>query len=808
MKNQFPENSHRTQIKFSKKDDRENFMGKDDLIVFNVEPDEPAHETEPELPWVAELRTTVSELLKLQPTITVHRSKLFSLFDDLRALMKDFKPNPTEGTDLSAMCRNFIDAMNKARQVVYYCSATHWSQPAISWSSGTMRDSIKRIREDVAEVLAAFNITPPTPFVLPDDQYAAENKVDLLQLKGSLMEYHNHLENQPQTPQIQQVMSLITDRLRSIGPIEGLQDGPPLVCVPPFLPSKLNLVMTHDQFEIGQVIGSGTFGSVHIGQLTGTFKKVAIKVLNTKVLGGRQLETFKREVWTMATLNHPNILRLIGVTLTPPFCIITELLKCSLFDRLKLLSATKRSLIALKVSQAMENLHAARIIHRDLKSANILLDDEDMPRVCDFGLVGFKTGATRTGFVGTAQWMAPEILRSSPFYDEKVDVYSFGVMLWEMLTLKEPYAGMSQDQMVMAIIEDGLRPSVVGCGPPRVVELIQRCWAEVPSDRPTFAQVSQALAQPEFHFIGTDEEEFSKMAPKDRLSQSLVNAYDANNVTQMLEYLREVTRESTDHDSELMPVIMTLFPSLTADIQAGFIRHLPAIVDFEQFLARRGYTFIVSLLSSDNPSVVSATVECLRGIDLHAKAFRQVALISKLSHSTNVDAIALCADLCEYEDIAEHVIRNCLPFNLPDTVSLYLLYVYHSLLLHKNFRAKVSLMKEPLEICAKTIKAHPFVSCMVLEKFIFSELHSDIVVDLDLINLVALQSNANPRSLKVLKNIFTIVKSESLGPYAKLIGEVVRRHRRYFDDDHLIRKLSQISGCEIKSGPSDALIKF
>ena len=774
----------------------------EDLIVFS------SPKKEEELPWITEIKSSIKEVIKLQPTITVHRSKLFSLFDDLRALLKDFDPHPHEGVDLAGQCRIFIEALNRARQVCYYCSATHWSQPAISWSSGTMRDSVKRIREDIQECITNFGCTKTPNFSLSDEQLNAQNKVDLLQLKGSLMEYHTHLSNQTQTPQITNVMSLINERLRSIGPIEGIHDGPPLVCVPPFLPARLNLVMTHDMFEIKQVIGSGTFGSVHVGILAGTFKKVAVKVLNSKKLGGRQLETFKREVWTMATLNHPNILKLIGVTLTPPFCIITELLKCSLYDRLKYLSATKRSLIALKISQAMETLHSARIIHRDLKSANILLDEDDMPRVCDFGLVGFKTGATRTGYVGTAQWMAPEILRSSPFYDEKVDVYSFGVMLWEMLTLQEPYAGMSQDRMVMAIIENGLRPSLVGCGPPRVVELIQRCWAEMPSDRPSFAQVTAALSQPEFHFTGTDEEEFLSKAPKALTSQSLVHAYDTNNAAQIYELLREVTKDQVEHDTELLPVMMTLFPSLSEEVQLGFIRHLPSIVDFEHFVSRRGYTFVISLLSNESSSVVSAAVECLRGIDLHAKAFRQVALIGKLTHSTNVDAIALCADLCEYEDIAEHVVRNCIPFNLPESSSLYLLYVYHSLLLHKQFRSKISLFKEPLEICARAIKAHPFVACMVLEKFVFTELHNDIIIELDLINLVALQSNANPRSLKVLNKFFTNVPVEKLQPYAALIGEVVRRHRRYFSTGGLLKKISQISGLTITSNSDEPLIEF
>ena len=97
---------------------------------------------------------------------------------------------------------------------------------------------------------------------------------------------------------------------------------------------------------------------------------------------------------------------------------------------------------------------------------------------------------------------------------------------------------------------------------------------------------------------------------------------------------------------------------------------------------------------------------------------------------------------------------------------------------------------------------------MVLEKIIFTELHTDLIIELDLINLVALQSNANPRSLKVLNKFFTVVPVDKLQHYAPLIGEVVRRHRRYFSENGLLNKISQISGLSIPTNSSDSLIEF
>ncbi|KAH0791202.1 TKL family protein kinase [Histomonas meleagridis] len=613
--------------------------------------------------WVLNILSRISNLLSNQASITIHRSKLFSLFDDFRSLSRNFFPNTLlDSSILGPACHLFVETLEKARQLVYNCSASHWSQSAIMWHTNYACTSIRRIREDTNECLISLQCQNAPNFIKSDEELKAQNNVDLLRLKGTLMNYLTRVDEQEnKTPKMEQIEQLIKERIRSIGPIEGLYDGPAVVSIPPFLPSKLNLVLKHEDFELGKIIGSGTFGCVYRGILKSTNQKVAIKVLNTNSLGGRQLETFKREVWTMANLNHPSILRLLGVTLTAPFCIVTELLKCSLFDKMKYLSATKKSIIACKVSQAMEQLHSARIIHRDLKSANILLDDDDLPRVCDFGLVGFKTGGTKTGFIGTAQWMAPEILRSSPFYDEKVDVYSFGILLWELLTLSVPYNGMTQDQMVMSIIEHGARPEIpLNAGPPKLINLMKRCWSEDPIERPSFQQISIILYSPDVHFIGTNEIEFSEKTPHESLSSSIISAFDTCNWKLLDELILEITPEKFDEDNELIDTIVSLFPNFDSERQANIILHLPQMVDLQSFLCLKGYQFIVSLFSYTS-IVIEAIVNTLKTLDLSSKGFRQVKLLNTIAHSKNEAALELCIDLCQFFDIAKYITENDLP---------------------------------------------------------------------------------------------------------------------------------------------------
>ena len=766
-----------------------------DLIQFS--PVQTTLQPPPRPQWVNYVLQAIHSLLQTQSTITVHRSKLFSLFDDFRTLEKTFDPDlslPQE--TLKTQCSLIIDAINRTKQMVYYTSAAHWSQPAVTWQSGTMRDTIRRIREDVHESLMNFRCKNTPTFLVNDDELNAQNDVDMLQLKGSLLDYLSHIQGQVQTPQIQNVVALINERVRSIGPLEGLQDGPALVCVPPFLPAKLNYVLTHDQFTVGKKIGSGTFGSVHIGYMNNNnMKKVAVKVLNTQVLGGRQLETFKREVWTMATLNHPSILRLIGVTLTPPFCIITELLKCSLYDRMKFLSPTKRSMIALKVAQGMEQLHAARIIHRDLKSANILLDEEDNPRVCDFGLVGFKTGNTKTGYVGTAQWMAPEVLRSSPFYDEKVDVYSFGVLLWEMLTLQEPYAGMKQDQIIMAVIEQQMRPPIgQQFGPPRLIQLIESCWQEDPTMRPPFSAITGLLMQPDFHFIGTNEQEFQQLIPSTLISVNLLQAYDSQNWGRLTQLISKITSEEIEKDHQLIPALLTLFSGLSVDLQVHVVQMFPTILDFELFVAQKGYTFTVSLFSMQ-PPVVSALVQSLRSIDLSSKAFRQVKLINCLATSTNPDVTQLCADLCEYPDIAEYIASNSLPIN--NNNDREILWLYHNLLLHPQVIDKVSSQSEVLYIASRKLEEIPFEVCQTLQNYRFNGGHVQIIAQLQLVKLLVHVCSRNMSAMNVLKNILYILPQEALIEQKDIILPLVKNHRFYFRELDL--KFSHVEGYELST---------
>jgi hypothetical protein len=152
------------------------------------------------------------------------------------------------------------------------------------------------------------------------------------------------------------------------------------------------------------------------------------------------------------------------------------------------LTAVELAKIAYGVVIGMNFLHQNNVIHRDLKSPNILLDQDKLPRICDFGFARVLKPDPMTKLIGTPQWMAPEIVKNERS-NERVDVYSYGVVLWEMLTGQIPFAGQSAFQIVYALTVDGLSLVFPEEAPEALVRLIQSCCNRNPAKRPSFQAI-------------------------------------------------------------------------------------------------------------------------------------------------------------------------------------------------------------------------------------------------------------------------------------------------------------------------------
>ncbi|XP_043724530.1 serine/threonine-protein kinase CTR1-like [Telopea speciosissima] len=249
-------------------------------------------------------------------------------------------------------------------------------------------------------------------------------------------------------------------------------------------------------------IGAGSFGTVHRADWNGS--DVAVKILMEQDFLAERFKEFLREVLLMKRLRHPNIVLFMGAVTQPPnLSIVTEYLSRGSLYRLlhkpgarEVLDERRRLNMAYDVAKGMNYLHRHNppIVHRDLKSPNLLVDRKYTVKVCDFGLSRLKanTFLSSKSAAGTPEWMAPEVLRDEPS-NEKSDVYSFGVILWELVTLQQPWGNLNPAQVVAAVGFKRKRLEIPSNVNHQVATLIEACWANEPWKRPPFSSIMESL---------------------------------------------------------------------------------------------------------------------------------------------------------------------------------------------------------------------------------------------------------------------------------------------------------------------------
>lgn len=208
---------------------------------------------------------------------------------------------------------------------------------------------------------------------------------------------------------------------------------------------------------------------------------------------------FAQEVYIMRKIRHKNVVQFIGACTHPPsLFIVTEFMSGgSLYDFLhkqkgvfKLPTLLR---VAIDICKGMNYLHQNDIIHRDLKTANILMDENEVVKVADFGVARVITqSGVMTAETGTYRWMAPEVIEHKP-YDHKADVFSFAVMIWELLTGKLPYDYLTPLQAAVGVVQKALRPTIPKHTHHKLADLIEKCWQQDPALRPDFSEILDNL---------------------------------------------------------------------------------------------------------------------------------------------------------------------------------------------------------------------------------------------------------------------------------------------------------------------------
>ncbi|CAL8387272.1 mitogen-activated protein kinase kinase kinase 13 [Gadus morhua] len=253
-----------------------------------------------------------------------------------------------------------------------------------------------------------------------------------------------------------------------------------------------------------QWLGSGAQGAVFLGKLHS--EEVAIKKVR------EQKET---DIKHLRKLKHPNIISFKGVcTQAPCYCILMEY--CAQGQLYEVLRAGRKVTPALLVDWAtgiasgMNYLHLHKIIHRDLKSPNVLVTHNDTVKISDFGTSKeLSDKSTKMSFAGTVAWMAPEVIRNEPV-SEKVDIWSFGVVLWELLTGEIPYKDVDSSAIIWGVGSNSLHLPVPSTCPDGFKILMKQTWQGKPRNRPSFRQILLHLDIAAADILGAPQETYFK----------------------------------------------------------------------------------------------------------------------------------------------------------------------------------------------------------------------------------------------------------------------------------------------------------
>ncbi|XP_008655169.1 uncharacterized isoform X3 [Zea mays] len=255
------------------------------------------------------------------------------------------------------------------------------------------------------------------------------------------------------------------------------------------------------EITIGTRVGIGFFGEVFRGIWNGT--DVAIKVFLEQDLTTENMEDFCNEIYILSRLRHPNVILLLGACITPPhLSMVTEYMEMGSLYYLIHMSGQKKKLswrrklkIIRDICRGLMCIHRIKIVHRDLKSANCLVNKHWTVKICDFGLsrLMIDSPMTDNSSAGTPEWMAPELIRNEPF-TEKCDIFSLGVIMWELCTLSRPWEGISPVQVVYSVANEGSRLEIPE-GP--LGRLIADCWSE-PENRPSCQEILTRLLDCEY----------------------------------------------------------------------------------------------------------------------------------------------------------------------------------------------------------------------------------------------------------------------------------------------------------------------
>lgn len=709
---------------------------------------------------IQHIQFEIRNLVTVSKRVFVNRAILTNICDcfknfsnQLRSIENEERPITEEEGELF---KQLIPILNSLKDIFTQQQENNWLTFFNSHPLTFILDEVTTLIKQFNELILKLKLSETEPIQWTEVQGKTESVHDL----GILQQLLENMNSPEYSDRIKEIADQRSKLSKEVG-VDSETKKANILDASVIAKSLQNLQkweIDSNDLELKKKIGTGGFAEVYLGYRKSDGTIVAVKRLHQQEFDESMLESFKSEVAILAKLRHFAILPFVGACTKPPYCIITQFMSGgSLFSRLHAkeasdrLSPTQLSIIALGIAYGMTYLHAQNMIHRDLKSLNILLDADDFPKISDFGMARTKSTGNdeMSGGIGTSQWMAPEVL-SSQRYDEKADVYSFAIILWEMLTGEVPYRGLRDIQVAMTVINQNNRPKIPKNCPPNLSKFIRLCWSTDPDKRPEFKKIVKVLESGAFAFPGTD---ITKL--KNYIHQFASPANSNSNESDELDYLpleidpNSITNEQihefvdelkTDKSIisklsqlvvnqpdivsmisqyDIMPILIDYLTKLT-DVHA--VSHLVSLLSLllpdenllASFLELGGPHALLELLSRFVASMLPKLLDCLLCV------ISQETVIFTQFHLSKINTFLLCTDTSArlttiklideiierqcYDDdtifaiVVENLLRNAIPEAKSD-VLLSTLNLLIKLTTFEGAKAQIRCVEGPNRIC-------------------------------------------------------------------------------------------------------------
>uniref|UniRef100_A0A1A7XVI6 Mitogen-activated protein kinase kinase kinase n=2 Tax=Iconisemion striatum TaxID=60296 RepID=A0A1A7XVI6_9TELE len=405
--------------------------------------------------------------------------------------------------------------------------------------------------------------------------------------------------------------------------------------VPEQVPSSPTQI-PFSELVLEEIIGVGGFGKVY----RGTWKDQEVAVKAARQDPDEDITataaSVKQEAKLFSMLQHPNIIKLEGVCLEEPnLCLVMEYARGGTLNR----ALTGRRIPphilvnwAVQIARGMLYLHeeaVVPIIHRDLKSSNILLlekiENDDIGRktlkITDFGLAREWHKTTKMSAAGTYSWMAPEVIKSSLF-SKGSDVWSYGVLLWELLTGEVPYRGIDGLAVAYGVAVNKLTLPIPSTCPEPFAKLMEECWDQDPHVRPSFSCILEQLAAIEEAVMATmPQDSFHSMQDDWRVE-----------IQEMFDELRTKEKELRSREEELTRA------ALQQKSQEELLkRREQQLAEREINVLERELNILIFQLNKDKPNVKKRKGKFKRS-RLKLKDGNRISLPSDFQHKITVQA--------------------------------------------------------------------------------------------------------------------------------------------------------------------------